>query len=501
MTENRADRRRDYPVLHLARAILEADTPLSISTGTPDGVFDTALVTDANDLPAIPGSSLAGVLRQLWRESYPGATSDDALFGFQQRASGDASRVIVSWGTMLDSQGRAAEGLLAVTDPSRLEDDSLLQRARSGIDEPRFRNRVRISHRGTAADTGKFDRALIPRGYRFAIELRLWSRSIDDPDWTRLLDLLDHPAFRLGGATRAGLGKMRCIRCHQASFRLDAAGGTKGAAALAALDPELHAVTGLSQHTPDWKGNGIVTGMLTLAPRGFWRIGQGTEDLRHYQGQPNIREADLLPVIEETVHWPHNGPAQIHSHHLLFPASSLKGALAHRMSFHAHRIARTWAQPYQGEPSRPAWVDALLGSVKDKTTSAPGQAGAMYLDDVHIPLANVDLREVPHIAIDRFTGGVRNGVFFEELSVYKTHQPIVIPIALDESRLKRNTADTTSVSRALKAALDDLCQARLPLGSRTATGNGFFDGELTGPLKSWLDSPPKTPRHPDERPE
>ncbi len=67
-------------------------------------MFDSALVTDANDLPAIPGSSLAGVLRHLWRGTYGSHTHDDALFGYQSGNLGDASRLAISWGALLDSK-------------------------------------------------------------------------------------------------------------------------------------------------------------------------------------------------------------------------------------------------------------------------------------------------------------------------------------------------------------------------------------------------------------
>ena len=85
-----------------------------------------------------------------------------------------------------------------------------------------------------------------------------------------------------------------------------------------------------------------------------------------------------------------------------------------------------------------------------------------------------------HNAIDRFTGGVRNRVLYEEESLYGG--AVEIPIALHVQRLH----DPHGVRPALKAALDDLCGGRLGLGSRTTTGNGFFTGEITGRLRDWL---------------
>ncbi len=482
------DQRLKRPVLHLARCVLEAITPLSVSTGNPDGVFDTALVTDANDLPAIPGSSLAGVLRHLWRATYGAETHDDSLFGYQERNRGDASRLSVSWGVLLGGDGQAAEGLLPVSDPNRL-DDRLYRHALTLLDEPVFRNRVRLSHRGAAADTGKFDRAVLPQGHRFAVELRLWSASKDDPDWTRLLNLLAHPGLRLGGATRAGLGRLRCVSCHQCGFDL---ADDADIADFRKLPAELHATDGLVPYRTTLAGQAAVTtGTLHLSPRGLWHIGQGSDDPR---GSATNKPADLLPVREEIVVRNQNDEPEIRTDHLLFPAASLKGALSHRVSFHIRRFSGDWADDGSPKDERPDVLATLLGSIKGKEG---GQAGALYIDDAFLPVDSARLKEIPHNSIDRFTGGVRNRVLYSELSIHGSDQPIEIALALDLCRLTRNGADTALVRRALKATLDDLCQGRLALGSRTTTGNGFFTGEISGDIKDWLnaiDTPAQTER-------
>ena len=52
-----------YPYRSLARVVLEAKTPLCISSGEKDLVSDSMCIKDANGLPYIPGTTLAGVLR------------------------------------------------------------------------------------------------------------------------------------------------------------------------------------------------------------------------------------------------------------------------------------------------------------------------------------------------------------------------------------------------------------------------------------------------------
>lgn len=465
-------------VLYLARAVLEAATPLSVSTGSPDGVFDSALVRDANGLPTLPGTSLAGILRHLWAR-----TDADAVFGYQRADDGCPSRLTVSWGALLDSNGQPVEGLLLGSDAARLSSDPLLAKALAGLEAPDYRNRVRLSHRGATASTGKFDRVILPAGNRFAIELRLWAPAEDaGADWGRLLGLLAHPGLRIGGATRAGLGRLHCIKVHQRRFDL---ADPVQADAFRKLGRGLGDATGLESYAPRPVAvDGWLTGRLELTARGLWRIGQGIDDL-----QPDVaKPADLLPVTEEQVSW-EDGKGHRKPRALLIPGASLKGALAHRMSFHANRLAGVWADPEATapvEPKPPEAVAALLGEVKQEAAEASdGRAGCLFIDDAFVPIEATQIARLMHNAIDRFTGGVRDRVLYEEQSLLGGN--LSIDMALDLHCLQsRNEA--SAARRALRAALDDLCRGRLGLGSRTTAGNGLFSGKLTGTLADWLDT-------------
>lgn len=469
-----------HPVRYIARIVLEAQTPLSISTGNPDGVFDTALVRDANQLPAIPGTSLAGVLRHLWHAQHDEQSTEN-LFGYASKDSGQPSRLAVSWGAMLNSKQVPALELLLGKESERL-DDPLFKDAITQIDAPTYRNRVRLSHRGTASDKGKFDRTILPAGHRFAVELRLQAKEPDDNTWQQLLALLGHPGFRLGGGTRSGLGRMKVVQVHQGRFDLRDLSQAKAFRKLG--------------HTPmDTQGLhpdkieellpvGWVQGTLKLEARGLWRIGQGAEPL----SQKGQKPADLLPITEQRIEWK-NSEGKPALTALLVPASSIKGALAHRMAFHTHCQQGVWADDIElskdQEPELPQAVRDLFGELKDKQrddSEDKGLAGRIYIDDAYVPTNQVKIARLMHNVIDRFTGGVRNRMLFEEESIYQGS--IEIRIALHTQPLE----DKPELKQAFKAALDDLCEGRLALGSRTTTGNGFFSGSLHGSLKDWLDS-------------
>ncbi len=478
--------RIDHSTLYLARLVLEADSALSVSTGNPDGVFDSALVRDANGLPALPGTSVAGVLRHLWIDTWGGGdeASAGALFGDE----GASSRLTVSWGALLDSRGRPAEGLLLGEQAKRLEQDELFKAVLDQADTPVLRDRVRLTHRGAAADTGKFDRSVLPAGHRFALEVRLWAPADDDgEDWRRLLSLFRHPAFRLGGGTRAGLGKMKLVSLHEGRFDLRRADAVRRFQSLPPGLTETGSLQKVEVSAP--QTDRFVTANLILKARGLWRIGQGNESLTDGAKVP-----DLLPKTEERIVWQkkedqeaERGQRQLRL--LLFPASSLKGALAHRMAFHARRFSGQWND---GElpDERPAAIDALLGSIKDsneKEDADKGKAGALFIDDAWLTIDAVSITRLMHNAIDRFTGGVRDRMLFEEESLLGGE--LKISLTLDTGWIDEQHRDIAR--RAFRAALEDLCAGRLAVGSKTTTGNGFFEGKIEGALGTWLNQETK----------
>jgi CRISPR/Cas system CMR subunit Cmr4 (Cas7 group RAMP superfamily) len=457
---------------HLARLTFEAATPLSIAAGDADGVFDVSLARDANGLPTLPGSAIAGVLRHL----HCGTESMEPLFGFQEKTKGEASRVHVSWGALQDSTGRAVEGLLlGEAGRDRLK-DPLLAQALSTEQAPLLRDRVRISHRGMAADKGKFDRAILHAGHRFSAEISLWSEEKDDPSWLRLLNLLTHPLFRIGGGTRAGLGRIKVVRSHGARFDLTTEEGRK---AFATVGSGLDDTSGLQELTlagSEAGGENFVTGTLILEPRAFWRIGQGDEPQLFDSSR---KPADLLPKLESRVIWDAHGRGTPGSAMLLIPGSSIKGALAHRVAFHANLRAGRWIgeqvdlDGYDKSEACPE-VRELFGFARDDKKKADGmpagRVGHVLVDDAFLTFAGRDLQLMTHNAIDRFTGGVREHMLFMEELVWQ--KKVEIPLAVDT----RSLDDATRI--ALRDALDDLRKGRLAIGGGAAKGHGFCDGRI-----------------------
>jgi CRISPR/Cas system CSM-associated protein Csm3 (group 7 of RAMP superfamily) len=466
-------------IFHIARATLETVTPLSIASGKANGVFDTSLVMDANGLPTIPGSSLAGVLRHLYQAEY-GKTGENALFGCQESEDcekSQPSRLNVSWGCIQDSKGKAIQGLCLGTNRTALEQDSILNVALSLADAPVNRDRVKLNHKGASANTGKFDRAVLPAGYRFTVELSLWSDTANDAQWERALELLHHPLFRLGGSSRAGLGKLKVIEVQELITDLNQEAGRKIFTALS-RDMDSKAGFKLRKISSNENSNTVVTATLTLKPNSYWRIGQGEK--------PNLQDsngktADLLPKLEQRINWQLN-KAEGAAEQLLIPGSSVKGALSHRIAFHANRFSEQprWADDMTEDKLNTydksehcEEVQQLFGFANDEQrhSKQKGQAGFVFIDDAYQTFSKTDLQMIMHNSIDRFSGSVRDHMLFSEEMVWGKGVNLQLTI-------KKDAAITPTAKKALQHALDDLCQGRLALGAGVSKGHGLFTGNL-----------------------
>jgi len=496
--------RKQY--FYLARIVLENRAGLSLATGHPDHGFDSVLVRDANGLPTLPGTALAGVLRQAFTRLNNDKAAED-LFGWQRGNKGEPSRVHVGWGCLLDHSGQAVFGLkLSPDDREALDKDELLGPL---LENDHQRQRVRINHRGVAADTGKFDRAVLPAGHRFAVELCLESDQADDPHWKELLGLLASRQIRLGGSTRAGLGRMKLVECHQRCFDLHDADDTSAFRKLGSSPGD---TAGLKDDLPKAVTPAeLITGTLNLRCDDFFRFGgeagePGSPDDERDQktGKPK-KPADLLPKFEPVIDWT-SGKARSETGVLLIPGSSVKGALAHRFAFHYNALTGVFADQFDTDqiedwdkaahcPGTRALFGFVEGSKKDGGEAA--RAGCLYIDDARLRINSEELQRLMHVAIDQFTGGARHGMLFEEQLV-ATEKPIEIKLVLDDKRLEENRKkvfdkegnppDRKTILQALGRALEDLTTGMLPLGAASGRGHGFFSGRLEGDLVATLNT-------------
>ncbi len=454
-----APKRSECSVYYVARLVLQTATPLSIGTGETDGMFDNLLVRDANDLPAIPGSSLAGVLRHLyWRvyeadqEKEQDALETLRLFGQAKQRKPEGTEVNandtirkaespsllhVSWGCLHTREDVPVEGL----QPDIADwKDEVIQDALQPI--PIKRDHVKLNHRGAsdAASQGKFDRVSLTKGHRFSVELSLWGTLEDKAPWNRVLGLLTRPDFRLGGGTRRGMGKLELVRCYQGYFKLgetDAQHHASELARFSRLGPSLADIAELSAVTLA-ASHSLESLNINLEPEvEGYRFGGGIEPLHTSADEQN--EPDLMPVTERMVTWDKTG--SIVEKQIVIPASSIKGALSHRTAYHYNRLSGRHADKQPGETAdayrkriqgyldNNLAVRILFGYVIAKSKERDEEIahiGCVILDDLHLDKDYQRRMQLAHNGIDRFTGGVRESVLFsEEVVTHRQAWPVV----------------------------------------------------------------------------
>jgi len=475
----------------VARVTIEFDTPFRISGGDTNGLTDMEFITDMNGLPTLPGTSIAGVLRHAYARHH-GATNPDKsmsckdLFGFQESDRGQASRIHVSWGCVHNSANQPQEGRIKSDDLK----DAVLKLVQDGL----VRDHVRLSHQGVAADRAKYDETVVCAGSRFTFELTLFSwKPAEREELNVLLQLLQSPLVRLGGASRRGMGSFRVHEYWQSGFDLSDPAGRAGWASWPvslAQKPGVPATPG-SKLTPPVET--LATADLTLTPESFWMIGGGIPHRKEHEitkvrrdkpeGDPSGRSTataypdfvDRVPYTEQRIIWENNkGTVTANPLHVL-PGSAIKGALRHRTLFHL--LATTGELYADSALSTAEWddaverLDAKLGPLFGQLKSGEeGKAGCVFIDDVYLT-ADPKYGMVQHVSLDRFTQGPMDGLLFAEAPLFKGGS-LRVKVSVDVTGVGDNGAHF----RALRLAIEDLCEGRLALGAHAARGYGYFEG-------------------------
>lgn len=426
----------------VARIMLEATSPLAVGSGEKDIVTDAPVVRDCNGLPYIPGTSMAGIIRH----SMDPNTAQE-IFGYQERDRGEGSKVIISDALLVGIGGKALDGL------QELEADEFL----GHFQVLPVRQRVRITEKGTAAKYGKFDEQVVYTGTRFVFEIELFSEDGNEEVMQNMLGVISSPTFRIGSGTRCGFGAMKvvCIQYRAYDLRkeddLDAylcktSSLSDDFAQAQEIHPEATLLGGWTKYT------------LNLVPMDFFLFSSGFGD----------EEADMTPVRECKIMW-RDGRPLFENACTLIPATSVKGAIAHRVAYWWNKLGGHFVENGDAvAPERNIATISLFGTVLDEESITPANGNVIFSD---VLLEKNDTKVIPHVKLDKFTGGVMDGALFQEKSVFAKGQTLreVIYVRTD-------TFKDPMVKEAFERTVSDLCMGLLPLGGGTNRGNGIFTG-------------------------
>ena len=440
----------------LARVIIEAKSPLNIGSGNKGIKSDSLVLRDVNGLPFIPGTTLAGLLRHALGKD------ENRLMGSQQMGS----PLIITEGKMLDCDGTVLDGI----QPQAQLNSPFLAHYR----ELPIRQHAKIGHHGSTESGGKFDEEIVLKGTRFCFEMEMLSATDNDADFKRLLNILASETFRIGSGSRSGFGEVEVVgnRCLYKKVDLGVA---------AQRDWYLQKSSSLSE---EWKDaetivlripnkEGWTTYDIQLNPVDFMLFGSGFGN----------DKADMTYVRESFVDWAQM-PARItdREHMVLIPASSVKGAVSHRLAYHFNKLKKRFADTLAPGQSIDSFVGkcneavvALFGSEGVKTADGTLQdkkRGNVLMSDI-IQEASVSPKVLNHVSIDRFTGGAIDGALFSEETLYAKGLSFSLKLTINNSAF-----EDENIKTAFEMTLKDLCSGMLPLGGGVNRGNGCFEGTI-----------------------
>lgn len=509
------------------RITLELTSPLAIGSGASNDLFDTPCARDANGLPVIPGTSLAGALRSLWVIQF-GEAGAQQWFGMITPNSdeGRRSQLLLTWAHVHGADNKPVDGVVPAT---IIQNDPVLRQL---VRLP-HRDHVRLSHRGGAADTAKYDRSFVPAGCRFTFDMRLFTNSNqinhDRKAIGKLLQACWCSQLWLGGAKAGGYGRNKMVAIREVILDLTNKGARTAlqrARELKTPLPEASESNGIQRRSIRQVGEPLETRRValppvTLRPRDTWRIGSGAESIAKLQNTAHDRKlADALPYTETRQNWPiqqgQHANQKLWVTEIVVPGSAIRGTLAHRTTFHFNRLQQRWATSCATatppavkttflSPALLDVIEVLFGNAKirvpvggDVNALPAGQAGAVFVEDIRIATESVKVVQLPHVRIDRFTGGAFGGALFAEELLFQGD--LSLQVSIDKTQFENlaqaHGVDTaTTALMALDEALRDLCELRLPIGAGGAHGNGYCKGTwptaMAPELKRLMEALPK----------
>lgn len=437
-----------------AHVVLEAETPLVIGSGRKTMLTDAAILKDINGFPYIPGTSIAGILSHALDEKTKGSFFGVKSTSKENDNDSKGSDIIFSEGKIIDLKGNVIDGI------SNLSETDFSNRFKR---LPK-RNHVCLTNKGVAKNAGKFDEEVIYKGCRFAFDIEMVAKSgdIDSTSsfFDEVLSSLYSATLRIGGGTRNGFGKMKVHEIKKRTLILSNK---------CDLAKYLNYSSNLSSNYADWDtlkksstDEGWITYELTLKPNDFFSFGAGFGD----------KVVDDIQVREECIEWNDKNEGTFKEKYLI-PATSLKGAIAHRVAFYSNLKEGKYAMQIQAKEfdnysgGMNKAVGLLFGYQKDKEDL---RRGICIFNDLFVEKNEKKEKVFNHVSIDRFTGGAIDGALFSEKVIDGRDLKLKTTIMVKDT----GEEGLTDALECLERALKDIDLGTLTFGGGSGRGHGTF---------------------------
>ncbi|UAM97267.1 hypothetical protein K8354_13185 [Polaribacter litorisediminis] len=435
-------------IRYIARFIIEAETPLFVGSGESSLLKDALVQKDVNGFPMILGTSLTGVLRHAFNnEDWCSRIFGDA----ESKKDGAGSLLKLSAACMMLNDTKVSEGILENIEP----------KVTARFNNLPSRQHVRITEKGVAETNGLFDNEVVYKGVRFVFEMELKGTLDDNKIWASLIEKVQSPTFRIGSGTRNGYGSLKVIGLFNKTYNLEIEEDFK---AYVNFSPSFNVSLPFKEIGLEEKKSptaGYTHYRLNLSPDSFFVFSEGFGD----------EDADNKPLEEEVVVYKNN--TQEFEKQTVIPASSIKGAIAHRTAFHCNKKQEQYADEGNGAiGSNNRAVGTLFGKAGKDVTEP--QAGNVFINDWYYSDEEIANNKIfNHVAIDRFTGGALNGALFSEKVSNLLGNGFCFDVYVKESKEALNDK---IITESFEEALKDIAKGLLPLGGMTTKGHGVFTG-------------------------
>lgn len=437
-----------------AHVVLEAETPLVIGSGRKTMLTDAAILKDINGFPYIPGTSIAGILSHALDEKTKGTFFGVKSTSKENDNDSKGSDIIFSEGKIIDLKGNVIDGISNSSDTDFSNRFKRLPK----------RNHVRLTDKGVAKNAGKFDEEVIYKGCRFVFDIEMVVKSGDldsaSSFFDEVLSSLYSSTFRIGGGTRNGFGKMKVHEIKKRTLILSNE---------CELEKYLNHSSYLSSNYADWEAfeksstdEGWITYELTLKPNDFFSFGAGFGD----------KDVDDIQVREECIEWNGQNEGTFKEKYLI-PATSLKGAIAHRVAFYSNLKEGKYAMQilseefdnYSGGMNKA--VGLLFGYHNDEQ-----RRRICIFNDLFVEKTDEKEKEkvFNHVSIDRFTGGAIDGALFSEKVIDGRDLELKTTIMVKDT----GEEGITDALECLERALKDIDLGTLTFGGGSGRGHGTF---------------------------
>lgn len=428
---------------YLIRTVLKTLAPLRIATGQDDGVVDILILKNKRNKAFIPGTSLAGVLRNQVRDIY-GAQVADQLFG-----------------SVSENEDAGEQSMLNISDVE-LNGAEIIYRDGVAID----------TYRGVGKDGSKYDFELLDAGAEGEILIEMTVRAADKE---KLLDAAPvHAEYERDGAiykdlaaTLADLltGGISVGSLTTKGFGLIAARQEAGVACFDFQEENAFAawLAYLKKGVlPPSEYSGNPVNLSSSAPSTL-----KLEAAFALKNSLLIRDYDAAQEINDSAQ---AGEAKIklssvqmmRGDKYIIPGTSIKGILRNR----AKKILMYLSGGMDKE------TDSFLNSLMGFADARAAAKSRLSVQEVYIDREALAKHRHSRNRIDRFTGSTIDGALFTEEPVWQQHKDGA-PLRLSISIRDCSEAEAGLALLLLK----DLWLGNLSVGGGKSIGRGTLQGK------------------------